>query len=361
MSPSTWASPLRPPDAPAGRRGQAAAPDERPQLVQRGLPRRRACRGTSSARWAAAGRSPGRPSPTSAAGGLQGGPARAEGRAWREAIEERTAVAEPTSGTRSGPARELVAPLAGRGQGRAPCCARDRPADRAHHAAQVTAERAAAASAEGRPPGPEGSIGKLASSGIARQAARVHGEIAARTACSPARSALGPARSPRSSSRYPASRSPAAPTRSSTTSSGSGFWACRASPSSAATCRSETYSLRRRGALRRPAKTACASTTMPRRRRRDPSAPQPRFRRIRADVGSPTSRRSPRTGGSITWDMRGHGPDSPEEPALYSRRCQRRRPRRAARRRRHGPRRDRRAFAGRLLSLSVLLRHIPIA
>jgi alkylation response protein AidB-like acyl-CoA dehydrogenase len=40
--------------------------------------------------------------------------------------------------------------------------------------AKWTADRAAAARKLGRPPGPEGSIGKLASSTIARAAARVH-------------------------------------------------------------------------------------------------------------------------------------------------------------------------------------------
>jgi alkylation response protein AidB-like acyl-CoA dehydrogenase len=44
--------------------------------------------------------------------------------------------------------------------------------------ARWTAARAAAARAAGRPPGPEGSLGKLASSVIARQAARVHSLIA---------------------------------------------------------------------------------------------------------------------------------------------------------------------------------------
>jgi len=41
-------------------------------------------------------------------------------------------------------------------------------------ASQWTAERARAARAVGRPPGPEGSIGKLALSNVARQAAKVH-------------------------------------------------------------------------------------------------------------------------------------------------------------------------------------------
>ncbi|TMM20331.1 MAG: acyl-CoA dehydrogenase [Actinobacteria bacterium] len=45
-------------------------------------------------------------------------------------------------------------------------------------AAQWTAQRARAARALGRPPGPEGSISKLAASGIARAAARTHALIA---------------------------------------------------------------------------------------------------------------------------------------------------------------------------------------
>jgi alkylation response protein AidB-like acyl-CoA dehydrogenase len=45
-------------------------------------------------------------------------------------------------------------------------------------ASQWTAQRAAAARARGRPPGPEGSLGKLASSNIARAASRVHTLIA---------------------------------------------------------------------------------------------------------------------------------------------------------------------------------------
>ncbi|MCB0955689.1 MAG: acyl-CoA dehydrogenase, partial [Ilumatobacter sp.] len=42
---------------------------------------------------------------------------------------------------------------------------------------QWTAERAKANRALGRPPGPEGSIGKLAISHVARQAARVHSRL----------------------------------------------------------------------------------------------------------------------------------------------------------------------------------------
>jgi alkylation response protein AidB-like acyl-CoA dehydrogenase len=45
-------------------------------------------------------------------------------------------------------------------------------------AGQWTSERARVARAAGRPPGPEGSIGKLALSNVARQSARVHSMIA---------------------------------------------------------------------------------------------------------------------------------------------------------------------------------------
>jgi alkylation response protein AidB-like acyl-CoA dehydrogenase len=47
-----------------------------------------------------------------------------------------------------------------------------------HRASQWTAERAKAARTIGRPPGPEGSIGKLALSNVARQAHRTHSLIA---------------------------------------------------------------------------------------------------------------------------------------------------------------------------------------
>jgi alkylation response protein AidB-like acyl-CoA dehydrogenase len=47
-----------------------------------------------------------------------------------------------------------------------------------HRASQLTDERAEASRAIGRPPGPEGSIGKLALSNVSRQAAKVHAMIA---------------------------------------------------------------------------------------------------------------------------------------------------------------------------------------
>jgi alkylation response protein AidB-like acyl-CoA dehydrogenase len=46
-----------------------------------------------------------------------------------------------------------------------------------HRVSEWTAERAKAARESGRPPGAEGSIGKLALSHVARQAARVHAMI----------------------------------------------------------------------------------------------------------------------------------------------------------------------------------------
>ena len=103
------------------------------------------------------------------------------GLAWREAIAERVAAAEPHKWypQRAGRA-DLVTERA-----RAERCAAD-PLVRQEIArltelawsARWTAARAAAARAAGQAPGPEGSLGKLASSRIARQAARVHEMIA---------------------------------------------------------------------------------------------------------------------------------------------------------------------------------------
>jgi alkylation response protein AidB-like acyl-CoA dehydrogenase len=108
-------------------------------------------------------------------------PAGATGRAWRETIGERTAASEPHKWYPQRAGRpDLVT-----GQAIAHGLAGD-PLVRQEIArlvelawsARWTAERAAAARASGRPPGPEGSLGKLASSVIARQAARVHALIA---------------------------------------------------------------------------------------------------------------------------------------------------------------------------------------
>jgi alkylation response protein AidB-like acyl-CoA dehydrogenase len=105
----------------------------------------------------------------------------ATGRAAREAVAEQARAAEPYSwypqragrpdlvvpqahetGTRSSPGvRQAVARVTALGRG-----------------ASWTAQRAAAARQRGRPPGPEGSLGKLASSHIARAAAAAHATMA---------------------------------------------------------------------------------------------------------------------------------------------------------------------------------------
>ncbi len=104
-----------------------------------------------------------------------------DGLAWQEAVAERTAAAEPHKWYPQRAGRpDLVIPQA-RANGRAAD-----PLVRQEIArlieitwsARWMAERAAANRAAGRPPGPEGSLGKLASSTIARHAARVHTMIA---------------------------------------------------------------------------------------------------------------------------------------------------------------------------------------
>ena len=112
-------------------------------------------------------------------------PATATGLAWREAIAERTAAAEPHKWYPQRAGRpDLVIPQA-RSAGRAAD-----PIVRQEIArlielswsARWMADRVAAARAAGQPPGPEGSLGKLASSRIAQQAARVHTLIAGTSA-----------------------------------------------------------------------------------------------------------------------------------------------------------------------------------
>jgi alkylation response protein AidB-like acyl-CoA dehydrogenase len=108
-------------------------------------------------------------------------PATATGRAWQEAIAERTAAAEPHRWYPQRAGRpDLVIPQA-QALGRvADPVVRQEIARLIELAwsARWMAERVAAARAAGQPPGPEGSLGKLASSGIARQAARVHAQMA---------------------------------------------------------------------------------------------------------------------------------------------------------------------------------------
>ena len=108
-------------------------------------------------------------------------PAGAAGRAWREAIAERTAAAEPHKWypQRAGRPDLVIARAVAEGQARDPVVRQEiARLTGLTWTARWTAARAAAARAAGRPPGPEGSLGKLASSVIARHAARVHSLIA---------------------------------------------------------------------------------------------------------------------------------------------------------------------------------------
>jgi alkylation response protein AidB-like acyl-CoA dehydrogenase len=98
--------------------------------------------------------------------------AKREGRAWEEATAETLRNSQPYTWypQRGGRPDLLFAahtddPIARQEIARTVCMVR---------AAQWTAMRAAAARAGGKPPGAEGSIGKLASSNIARQSARTH-------------------------------------------------------------------------------------------------------------------------------------------------------------------------------------------
>jgi alkylation response protein AidB-like acyl-CoA dehydrogenase len=129
-----------------------------------------------------------------AASGLSGAPGAAEapgalgaagdaaaGLAWREAIAERVAAAEPHKWYPQRAGRADLVTERARAEGRAadPLVRQEiaRLTELAW-SARWTAARAAAARAAGQAPGPEGSLGKLASSRIARQAARVHALIA---------------------------------------------------------------------------------------------------------------------------------------------------------------------------------------
>ncbi len=108
-------------------------------------------------------------------------PAGAAGLAWTEAIAERTAAAEPHKWYPQRAGRpELAVPQARKSGKAGDPVLRQEIArlTEAAMSARFTAERAAAARSAGQRPGPQGSIGKLASSDIARQAARVHGSIA---------------------------------------------------------------------------------------------------------------------------------------------------------------------------------------
>lgn len=103
------------------------------------------------------------------------------GRAWREAIAERIAATEPHKWypQRAGRPDLVIAQAVAAGRAHDPIVRQEiaRLIGLAW-SAKWMAQRAAAARALGRPPGPEGSLGKLASSEIARAAARVHALVA---------------------------------------------------------------------------------------------------------------------------------------------------------------------------------------
>jgi alkylation response protein AidB-like acyl-CoA dehydrogenase len=106
---------------------------------------------------------------------------RATGRAWREAIAERVAVTEPHKWypQRAGRTDLVIERAVAAGRATDPVVRQEIVKLIAlAWSARWTAQRAAAARALGRAPGPEGSLGKLASSNIARAAARVHALIA---------------------------------------------------------------------------------------------------------------------------------------------------------------------------------------
>jgi alkylation response protein AidB-like acyl-CoA dehydrogenase len=110
-----------------------------------------------------------------------GAPGDTAGLAWREAISERVAAAEPHKWYPQRAGRADLVTECARAEGRAadPLVRQElaRLTELAW-SARWTAARAAAARAAGQAPGPEGSLGKLAGSRIARQAARVHAMIA---------------------------------------------------------------------------------------------------------------------------------------------------------------------------------------
>src|SRR5215475_5234358 len=108
-------------------------------------------------------------------------PSDVSGRAWREAIEERTAIAEPHKWypQRAGRPDLVISQAQALGRSRDPVVRQEiAKLIELSWSARWMAERAAAARAAGQRPGPEGSLGKLASTKIAKQAARVQSTIA---------------------------------------------------------------------------------------------------------------------------------------------------------------------------------------
>ncbi|MBY0279338.1 acyl-CoA dehydrogenase, partial [Candidatus Binatia bacterium] len=106
---------------------------------------------------------------------------RLAGRAWREAIAERVAASEPHKWypQRAGRPDLVVEQALATGRAKDPIVRQEIvKLVTLAWSAKWMAQRAAAARALGKPPGPEGSLGKLASSAIARTASRVHALLA---------------------------------------------------------------------------------------------------------------------------------------------------------------------------------------
>jgi len=108
-------------------------------------------------------------------------PGQISGRAWEEAAAEHARVAAPYTWypQRAGRVDLVIDRATASGRNDDPLVRQEiaRLLSQAW-SARWTAQRATVARAQGRPPGPEGSLGKLSSSNIARSAARVHSLIA---------------------------------------------------------------------------------------------------------------------------------------------------------------------------------------
>ncbi len=171
---------------PAGRRGASAAADERPRLVQPGVLHRRRGAAREAGRrevgrgWAVATTTL-MHERRGADGICRWAPVQARTRAGKIYDEERAENATVMEPYKWYPQRAGRVDLV-RGTGaRRPALTSD-PVVRQEiaklltmsKAAEWTARRARAAQTQGRPQGPEGSLGKLVSSHVARAAARVH-------------------------------------------------------------------------------------------------------------------------------------------------------------------------------------------
>ena len=237
---------LRAADAPTRRRGPAAAPDERstPRSTRCSSPTR-ACRRRHARRAPArAGGSRSPRSPTSA-GSARAPTAAAAGRTVGR-VREAQAEADEYFATyswypqRAGRADLVIECRARRGSRRGPARAPEiAAAPPSARRTSWTAARAKRRAARGRPPGAEGSLGKLAGEQRRPGAALAHALIAGPWRCRRARRTRRRS-SPKCSCRCLRRRSPAAPTRSSATSSGSGSLGCLVNRALTVTCRSAT-------------------------------------------------------------------------------------------------------------------------